>query len=139
MTSKFCTGVNLLLIFLVILDLVLSSLCLFAPSTWFKLMHDAPYVDPEGLLRRTGAVWAAFTLLQFLALVLWRKKPYWLVLVAGVRLTEIFSDWTYLYFAASITSFGRLGLLIAPPANVIFGWLLIRAYLRLETDAKGGE
>ncbi|HEV2495604.1 MAG TPA: hypothetical protein VG204_21305 [Terriglobia bacterium] len=138
MTSKFRTGVNLLLVFLVILDLALSSLCLFAPATWFKIMHGAPYVDPEGLLRRTGAVWAAFTLLQLVALVRWRKKPYWLVLVAGVRLTEIFSDWTYLYFAASITTFGRLGLMISPPANVIFGWLLIRAYLRLERDSKSG-
>ena len=132
MTSKFRAGVNLLLIFLVILDLVLSSLCLFAPATWFRIMHNAPYVDPEGLLRRTGAVWAAFTLLQFIALLRWRRKPYWLVLIAGVRLTEIFSDWTYLYFAASITTPGRLGLLIAPPANVIFGWVLIRAYLRLQ-------
>lgn len=136
MTSGFRTRMNLFLVFLVILDLVLSSTCLFFPATWFRVVHNAPYVDPQGLLRRTGAVWAAFTLFQLLALVKWQKKPYWLVLVAGVRLTEVFSDWAYLYFAASITSYGRIGLLIAAPANVVFGWALIRAYLRLEADSK---
>ena len=136
MTCRYRTAINPLLIFLVILDLVLSGLCLCAPATWFRIIHDAPYVDPQGLLRRTGAVWAAFTLFQLLALIKWRKKPYWLVLVAGIRLTEIFSDWTYLYFAASMTNSGRLGLLISPPANIAFGWFLIHAYLRLEAESK---
>ncbi len=136
MTSGFRARMNLFLVFLVILDLVLSGTCLFFPATWFRVVHDTLYVDPQGLLRRTGAVWAAFTLFQLLALIKWQKKPYWLVLVAGVRLTEIFSDWTYLHFAASITSYGRIGLLIAPLANVVFGWVLIRAYLRLEADSE---
>lgn len=119
---------NLLLVFLVLLDLVLSAVCLFFPEVWFRLFHGAPYIDPQGLLRRVGAVWAAFTLFQLIALLRWRRQPYWLPLVAGIRLTEVFSDWVYLWAAESITWFGFAGLLAAPPANVLFAWLLIRAY-----------
>lgn len=70
------TKINLLLLLLVILDIGLFTLALFFPGTWFWMFHDSSYVDPEGLLRRTGAVWVAFTLLQFLALVKWQKRPY---------------------------------------------------------------
>jgi hypothetical protein len=128
-TSPFI--INLLLLFLIILDVVLSVLALLLPNTWFKLFHDQPYVDPQGLLRRTGAVWVAFTLLQFIAYMKWQEQPYWLVLIAGVRLTELFSDWTYLYFAQNITKVGRLSLLIAPPANLVMGWFFIQSFLKL--------
>ena len=137
MTSKFKIGVNLLLVFLVVLDIVLSTVCLFFPETWFQLLHNARYVDPQGLLRRTGAVWAGFTLFQLIALLRWQRQPYWLPLVAGIRLTEVFSDWVYLYVAASFTWFGKMGLFIAPPGNVLFAWILITAYLRMTKDKLG--
>ncbi len=86
---------------------------------------------PQGLLRRTGAVWAAFTLLQFVALIRWQRYPHWLVLVAGVRLTEIFSDWTYLFFCSNITWFGRLALFVSPLGNLAFGWILLRTWARV--------
>ena len=62
---------------------------------------------------RTGAVWASFTLFHLIALLKWHRQPYWLPLVAGVRLTEVFSDWVYLSMAESITWFGKVGLFIA--------------------------
>ncbi|HEY0082184.1 MAG TPA: hypothetical protein VGB61_05285, partial [Pyrinomonadaceae bacterium] len=89
-----------LLLFLIVLDVVLSTLALCYPETWFKIFHGVAYIDPQGLLRRTGALWAAFVLLQTVAFFRWEREPYWLALVAGVRLTELFSDWTYLYFAS---------------------------------------
>lgn len=122
--------IRVLLLFLVVLDIVLSTLALGFPEIWFKIFHGVDYVDPQGLLRRTGALWLAFTLLQAIAFFKWEKQPYWLVLVAGVRLTELFSDWTYLYFAQNITTYGRIGLLIAPPGNLLFGWYLIRSHLK---------
>ncbi len=128
MAVMLSTKVNLLLIALIILDLILSTLCLFFPAMWFKLFHNAAYVDPEGLLRRTGAVWAAFALFQFVALVKWRKQPYWLTVVAGIRLTEVFSDWTYLFFSSSVTRFGEIALFSAPLGNVIFAWFLIKSF-----------
>lgn len=124
-------AIKLLLLFLIVLDVILSILAIAFPGIWFRLIHDQPYIDPQGLLRRTGAVWAAFTLLQAMAYVRWQERPYWLVLVAGVRLTELFSDWTYAYAAQQVTWAGRVGLLISPPANLVMGWFLIKSFLRI--------
>jgi hypothetical protein len=116
---------------LVILDVVLSATCLLWPEKWFMTFHGAPYIDPQGLLKRTGAVWVAFSLLQLIAFIRWEKAPWWLVLIAGVRLTELFSDWTYMYVAQSMTTWGKIGLFIAPPGNLIFGFILIWAYKKM--------
>jgi len=131
MSPRLRKRTNLLLAALVLLDVVLSGTCLVFPALWFKWFHGTPYVDPQGLLRRTGAVWAAFTLLQLIALFRWQKFPHWLVLIAGVRLTEIFSDWTYLAFCSNITCIGRAALLISPPANLAFGLMLLRTWERV--------
>lgn len=122
------------LVFLVVLDIVLSTLALCYPEAWFRIFHGAPYVDPQGLLRRTGALWVAFTLLQLIAVFRWEKEPWWLVLIAGVRLTELFSDWTYIYFADTLTTQGKLGLFIAPPGNLAFGIFLVWAYKKMMDD-----
>jgi len=120
-----------LLAFLVVLDIVLSVTAIFFPETWFRVFHNAEYIDPQGLLKRTGALWVAFTLLQFVALIRWEKEPWWLVLIAGVRLTELFSDWTYIYVAQSLTPWGKFGLFIAPPGNLAFGIYLVWVYLKV--------
>jgi len=135
MNARLRKRTNLLLAGLVLLDIVLSGTCLFFPKLWFQWFHGAPYVDPQALLRRTGAVWAAFTLLQLIALFRWQKYPHWLVLIAGVRLTEIFSDWIYLALCSTITCFGRAALLISPPANLIFGLILLKTWERVAGTA----
>lgn len=139
-SPKLRTFIYVLLAFLVILDVILSVTCLLFPDQWFMTFHGVPYDDrdPAGLLKRTGAVWAAFSLLQLIAFFRWEKAPWWLVLIAGVRLTELFSDWTYIYVAESITTLGRLGLFIAPPGNLAFGWFLIWAYKKI-MRARGVE
>jgi hypothetical protein len=124
--------VNGFLFLLVVLDVVLSAIAIGYPDRWFQLMHAMPYDDPAGLLRRTGATWIAFVLIQAIALVRWQRRPYWLAVVAGVRFTELFSDWTTLIAAKQMTLGGTLGLLISPPANLIFGVVLISTYLRLQ-------
>jgi hypothetical protein len=116
---------------LVILDVVLSTTCILFPEKWFMTFHGAPYVDPQGLLKRTGAVWVAFSLLQLIAFFKWEKAPWWLVLIAGVRLTELFSDWTYMYVAQSMTFWGKVGLFIAPPGNLIFAFILMWFYFKM--------
>ena len=132
-SHKLKTFIYVLLVFLVILDLVLSTTCLVYPDTWFMTFNGVHYdnLDVEGLLKRTGAVWVAFTLLQLIALFRWRKAPWWLVLIAGVRLTELFSDWTYLYVAHTMTTMGKMGLFIAPPGNLVFGIFLVWAYKKI--------
>lgn len=131
------------LFLLVVLDVVLSTTCLLYPDSWFMRFHGVAYHydngyarDAMGLLKRTGAVWVAFSLLQLIAMFRWEKAPWWLVLVAGVRLTELFSDWTYMYVAQSMTTIGKIGLFIAPPGNLVFGWFLIWAYKRM---TRGGH
>lgn len=130
-SPKLRTFIYILMAFLVILDLVLSTTCLFFPEKWFQIFHNAPYIDPQSLLKRTGAVWVAFTLLQLIAFFRWEKAPWWLVLIAGVRLTELFSDWTYMWLAQSMTTIGSIGLFIAPPGNLVFGIFLIWAYKKV--------
>lgn len=128
--SKLRIWVRLLLVLLVLLDIVLFVEALFFPQVWFKVFHGAEYVDPQGLLRRSGGVWLAFTVLQLIALFKWERKPQWLAVIAGVRLTELFGDWILLAVGESFTVFGRLGFFISPVGNLVFGWFLLYAYRR---------
>lgn len=124
-----------LLLFLAALDVTLSIAALFFPDFWFAVFHGVDYVDPQGFLRRCGANWTAFALFQIIALFKWRKKPYWLLIVAGIRLSDIFTDWTYLLFCNDITWFGRISLFVVPPCNLLFGWYLIRGWLKIRARA----
>jgi hypothetical protein len=123
--------INALLIALVALDVVLSVIAIGFPGTWSRVMHGLPYDDPAGLLRRTGAVWAAFVVLQLIALVRWRDQPYWLPLIAGVRFTELFSDWVTIAAAQRVTTLAIVSLALSPLANLVFGSILISTYQRL--------
>lgn len=133
-SKRLRTWIYILLVFVVIKDIVLSTTCLLYPQKWFTIFHDAPYIDPQGLLKRTGAVWVAFTVLQLIAVFKWEKYPWWLVLIAGVRLTEIFSDWTYIYMSQSITTFGWIGLFASPPFNLFLGCFLVWSYRKIMRD-----
>jgi hypothetical protein len=117
---------------LVVFDVILTSWAFFAPDLWFEVFHGVPYNDPEGFLRRCGANWAAFALFQAVAFLRWRQAPYWVAVVAGIRLSDIFTDWTYLAFSTHMTPLGTLGLALASPMNMITGaWLLYR-YRRMQ-------
>jgi hypothetical protein len=128
--------INGLLLFLVLLDLFLFLVCLMSPPLWIKLMHGIDGSDPLGLIRRLGAVWLAFFVFQLIALFAWRDYTWLLVLVAGIRLTECFSDWIYWFFSDHHTLFGNFGLLVAPPSNLLFGYILIKAFLNLNENNK---
>ncbi len=123
--------IDLLLLFLVLLDLILSAICLLNPPLWAQLMHGVTYEDTIGLVRRLGGVWLGFFVFQLIALVVWKSHPWWLVLVAGIRLTESFSDWIYWFSSEQHTWFANFGLLIAPPGNVLFAIIFIRTFLKL--------
>jgi len=133
---SFRRRINLVLAVLVVYDIILSATCLAWPDLWFQYIHGVDRVDPQGLILRTGAVWAAFSLFQLLARLKWEVQPLWLAVIAGIRLTEIFSDWTYLYVAHDLTSFGWFGLFVNPPMNLFLGWYFIRAFRRVNVDFK---
>jgi hypothetical protein len=126
--------VDILLIALIVFDLVVAVGAFLLPDLWFRVLHDVEYVDPGGLLRRTGAIWAAFTVLQVLALPRWRTAPIWLVLVCGIRLSEMFADWTWLAFADQVTPFGTAALIFTLPANLLICWFLFATYRRVAGD-----
>ncbi|MBU2490284.1 MAG: hypothetical protein KKA60_12920 [Proteobacteria bacterium] len=113
---------------LLAMDVILASCALLEPQLWFSIFHGTPYVDPQGFLPRTGASWAAFAILQALALALWERQPGWLLVVAGVRLGDCFTDWTYLSVAQDLTWFAYPALALASPANLLAGLFLARAY-----------
>lgn len=124
------------LLFFALWDAALAVVCLGFPETWFEWLHGAQYVDPQALLQRTGAVWAAFSLFHWIALFKWRRRPFWLVVVGGMRLAEIFADWTYLFMASDFTAAGRVAMLLATPSNIIFSWYFIDMFLGIERRAK---
>lgn len=107
---------------LIILDSVLALVAFFGPSFWFSLFHGAPYMDPEGLLRRSGAQWLAFALFQGLALLSWKKSPFWLAMVAGLRWGDLFTDLVYYIACQHITFLGSGLLLVAGPCNLLLGF-----------------
>jgi hypothetical protein len=117
-----------LLVFLVALDVVLTTWAMAFPGLWFWAFHGTAYDDPQGFLRRCGANWAAFLLWQVVALVRWRREPVWLAVVAGVRLSDIFTDVTYSFVAHDTTLFAKLTLAPMSALNLLFGLFLLRAY-----------
>ena len=123
--------VDVILVSLVVFDLLVAVGAFLLPQLWYRILHAADYVDPQGLLRRTGAIWVAFTVVQLLALPRWRTAAHWLVLVSGIRLSEMFADWTYLVFAQSMTPFGTIALLVTLPANLVICWFLFATWRKL--------
>jgi hypothetical protein len=122
---------SLLLLVFGLWDIVLAAAALVTPGLWFRLFHGVGYNDPEALLARTGAVWLAFGVFQLYAWRKWEQQPYWLAVVGGMRLSEIFADWTYLFGAHDITSLGASALLTATPSNVFFAWFFIDTSVRI--------
>jgi hypothetical protein len=127
--------VNLLLLGLIALDIVFPTVIFFSPGTWTRLFHGVALDDPMGLLHRLGAGWAAFAFWMAIALFRWEYEPGWLMVVAGIRLTESWADWFYVGFADHTTFFGTVSLLAASPVNLLCGWLFYRAYLRYSREA----
>ena len=110
-------------------DTVLCVLSWWQPEFWFHLLHHA---EPAGfdvaLLRRAGGQWAAFALVQAIALLRWRTQPLWLVIVAGARISDLFTDLSYIAAVPSLTPFGWATLV--PPAflNLAFAVTMMVAW-----------
>ncbi len=112
-------------------DLVLALATIVTPGLWFRWFHGSAYVDPQALLARTGAVWLAFGVFQLYAWRSWQRRPFWLAVVGGMRLSELFADWTYLFRAADVTPLGARALLLATATNIIFAWFFISTFVRI--------
>ena len=124
--------IKLALLALIVLDIVFPVIIFGFPGLWNRLFHGgAGADDPIGLLHRLGAGWAAFALWQIVAYIKWEREPGWLAVVAGIRWTEIWADWVYLYYAheaGNATLIAWIGLGGASPVNALAGWYFYRAY-----------
>ena len=120
--------VQALLGFLILFDAVLTTCAFVFPELWFQIFHGTPYADPQGYFRRAGASWAAFLLLQVVAVNRWKRDAVWLAIIAGVRLSDIFTDVSNVFLAHDTTWFAKLTLVPTSICNLLFGVFLLRAY-----------
>ncbi|HEX6750855.1 MAG TPA: hypothetical protein VF092_26445 [Longimicrobium sp.] len=121
--------ISTLLMVSVVGDLGLAALALLWPDLWFRLAHGVPRVDPEHILTRTGVVWLTFALFHLVAWFVWRSRPYWLAIVAGMPMSEIFADHSWMLAADHMTTLGRIGFVLAGIANVGLAVFFVRSYL----------
>jgi hypothetical protein len=116
-----------------------TSLLLMAwlmPDVWFRLLNN---VAPAGLdvafLRRSAGQWAAFALAQAITLWRWKKEPIWLVMVAGVRFSDLFTDISYILAVPSLTRLGWICLLPPPLLNLVGVVMMLRGYKEARNGA----
>lgn len=117
-------------------DVVICVLSWWRPELWFHLLHQA---DPQGfdvaLLRRAGGQWAAFALVQAIALLRWRTQPLWLVIVAGARISDLFTDLSYIAAVPSLTPFGWVALTPLAFLNLAFAATMMVAWRQATAPA----
>ena len=114
-----------------------TSLFLMAwlhPEVWFRVFHGvAPTGLDIALLRRAGGQWAAFALAQGIALCYWRKNPVWLVIVAGARFSDLFTDISYILAVPSLTTLGWVCLTPPPVLNLLGVVIMLRGYREIRS------
>jgi len=113
-------------------DATIFALAWLAPELWFRWFHHAQPAGLEtALLRRAAGQWAAFAVVQAIALARWKARPAWLMVVAGLRASDLLTDLSYIAAVPSLTSLGWA--LLTPPAflNVAFIVAMTLAYRRL--------
>ncbi len=120
-------------------DSVLFVMSWCAPQMWFHFFHNTTTftVLETAFLRRAGGQWLAFALAQAITLLCWRKKPVWLVITAGVRFSDLFTDICYIVAASSLTKLGWLLLLPPPLLNLLGVILMLRGYSKMRASAVG--
>ncbi len=121
---------------LIVSDLVLGSLIIISGQAWFDLIHGTDYVDPQALLKRTGGVWLSQAVIQAIAFFRWRNALHWLLVLAGLRWADMFSDWIYWLDANDHTWLGHAGLLLSSPLNLLLGLFFYRAYFVLRDERR---
>jgi hypothetical protein len=121
-------------------DTLLFVMAWLAPDLWFRAFHAAA---PAGLevafLRRSAGQWAAFALAQAIALWRWRRDPLWLVITAGVRFSDLFTDLCYVLAVPSLTRLGWALLLPPPVLNLVGVVILLRGYRQVRRGDPGAE
>jgi hypothetical protein len=122
----------LILIFLwaaLLEDTSLFMMAWLRPYAWFRVFHaTVPVGFDVALLRRAAGQWLAFALAQGIALWKWKSQPIWLVIVAGARFSDLFTDISYILAVPSLTTLGWVCLLPPPLLNLVGVIIMLRGY-----------
>jgi hypothetical protein len=129
---KYRQQINFILLFLIILDFILSIWGFFYPDYWFYFFHDSTYIDPQRLLYRCAANWLAFFIIQSIVYFKWQKYPWLLIMVAGCRLGDSLTDITCLLFSEKQTIMAFIAFPAAGIGNLIIGIILIKIFQKPE-------
>jgi hypothetical protein len=110
------------------LDLSLFAMTWVSPDLWFQAFHGTNPEDPEAVafLRRCGGHWLAFSLIQAITLWKWRDDRRWLLVLCGVRASDVFTDLSYVLASEHLTALGWACLLPPPLFNATgaaLGWI----------------
>ena len=126
-------AIPIVLAFLVVFDLALVVWVFGLPELWFDLFHTNSGASEKAylLLKRCGANWGAFAVVQAVAFVRWREESFWLAVVAGVRLSDVFTDPVYVIFAGDPSWFAVVNLPVMGVINLGLGVFFLRSYLEL--------
>lgn len=117
-------------------DTIIFLMSWLAPDLWFRLFHGTVSAGLEtAFLRRSGGQWLAFAIAQAIAILRWQKAPIWLVVVAAVRFSDLFTDISYVVTAPSLTSIGWACLLPPPVLNTIGIVIMIWGYRLLTRES----
>ena len=129
MSTRLAALINIALIIAIVVDLSLVVMVTVAPDLWFDLLHGEAEVPRNVvLLRRAGAHWFAFLVFQVAALTQWRRQPLWLVFIAGLRFSDLFTDATYLAVGDDLTPLAWASLSTPPFLNLGMGLLCLHGF-----------
>lgn len=117
--------VNPLLLFMIVIDFSVVIWGFFFPDAWFSYFHNSPYIDPQGLLYRCAANWTGFLIIQTFAFLFWKKHPWLLLLVAGCRFSDVFTDTTCLIFSSNFSTAALVLFPLTGLGNIFAGCFLV--------------
>ena len=116
-------------------DTFLFVVAWVAPALWFRMFHaSVPTGLETAFLRRSAGQWAAFALVQAITLWRWKKDPIWLVVVAAVRFSDLFTDMSYVLSVPSLTALGWVCLLPPPLLNLVGVVIMLKGYQQLRSN-----
>jgi len=118
-------------------DTLLFVMAWVAPDIWFRVFHaTVPAGLETAFLRRSAGQWAAFALAQAITLWRWKKDPVWLVITAGVRFSDLFTDISYVLAVPSLTTLGWIFLLPPPLLNLVGVVIMLLGYQQLRSGVE---
>lgn len=125
----------IILLIAICIDFVLPVNVIINPDKWFETLHLNTLPDQLHIsfLYRSAAHWTAFNLVQIITLFKWQKKNYWLAVTAGVRFSDLFTDFTYWATAPNLSE-NSWTLLMPPFMNLGMGIFMLTYFIHREKN-----